>query len=375
MFTSISSAVSSAYSNFSSFNKSLPPRRHIIFLVRKTRTMSFEYLEIKDSVYKTTCEQRNEEGYILVEPKDYNQIPVTLPHWKPEPCCLNERFKNLADRIKHMNVRADDVWLVTYPKSGTTWCQEMIWLICNDLDYESADNLQLDERFPFMEINGLRDLLSGRDYYQTVLSMKSPRFIKTHLPVGFLPDQIWCEKPKLIYVKRNPKAVAVSYYHHSVSLHGYKGTLDQFVLSMLNELQYYSPYHRHVLEYNNLEYGGAMLHLCFEDMKKDLTGTLKQVCQFFNKLYSDQQLAKLAQHLSFESMKHNPTVNRQSYVEHLLKITDRDDKINDANYQFMRRGESTGWKNELSTELSQRIDRWTEQNVGDPKQRELFRCE
>lgn len=335
--------------------------------------MAFEYLEIEDPVYKATWQERNEDDYVLVRPTDYSQIPVTLPNWKPEPCCLNKRFKGLDQRIKDMDVHLNDVWLITYPKSGTTWCQEMIWLICNDLDYETAARVNLGKRFPFMEINGLRDLPPGVDRFQEVLSMKSPRFIKTHLPVGFLPDQIWTVKPRVVYVRRNPKAVAVSYYYHSVSLHGYRGTMEQFIRSFINELQYYSPYHRHVLEYSNLEYEDDMLHLCFEDMKKDLKGTLKRVSSFFNKSFSEEQLETLARHLSFESMKDNQAVNAQQWVEHCLKQTGRVEKLKDDNYRFIRRGESDGWKTELSPELAQQIDQWTEQKVIDSEQIKLFR--
>lgn len=33
---------------------------------------------------------------------------------------------------------------------GTTWTQEMVWLIANDLDYEGAKSLLIN-RFPFIE--------------------------------------------------------------------------------------------------------------------------------------------------------------------------------------------------------------------------------
>jgi hypothetical protein len=33
------------------------------------------------------------------------------------------------------------------------------------------------------------------------------------LPASLLPEQIWEKKPKIIHVSRNPKDVAVSFYH------------------------------------------------------------------------------------------------------------------------------------------------------------------
>lgn len=57
----------------------------------------------------------------------------------------------MAQRIKNLQVKPEDVWIASYPKSGTTWTQEMMWLICNDLDYAGARAVTLDERFPFLE--------------------------------------------------------------------------------------------------------------------------------------------------------------------------------------------------------------------------------
>lgn len=64
---------------------------------------------------------------------------------------MPDKYLKYADKIYNFQARADDVWIVTYPRSGTTWTQEMIWLICNDLDYETAQRIKLNERFPFFE--------------------------------------------------------------------------------------------------------------------------------------------------------------------------------------------------------------------------------
>lgn len=88
---------------------------------------------------------------------------VTLPNGLPEsvPDVLKdgenrysimiEPYLSLAERIKNLKVYEDDVWVVTFPKCGTTWTQEMVWLLNNDLNYNYARTHSLEERFPFLE--------------------------------------------------------------------------------------------------------------------------------------------------------------------------------------------------------------------------------
>ena len=37
----------------------------------------------------------------------------------------------MADRIYNFEVREDDIWVVSYPKTGTTLSLEMVWMIVN----------------------------------------------------------------------------------------------------------------------------------------------------------------------------------------------------------------------------------------------------
>jgi sulfotransferase len=62
-----------------------------------------------------------------------------------------EKYKQYAERIKRLTVYEDDTWIVTFPKCGTTWAQEMIWLVNNDLDYATARQVNLNDRYPFLE--------------------------------------------------------------------------------------------------------------------------------------------------------------------------------------------------------------------------------
>lgn len=49
--------------------------------------------------------------------------------------------------------------------------------------------------------------------YEYIPKMASPRVIKTHFPFSLMPPSVMGVQAKTIYVARNPKDVAVSYYY------------------------------------------------------------------------------------------------------------------------------------------------------------------
>lgn len=67
-------------------------------------------------------------------------------------CIMPQKFADQdLIRIKNMDIFEDDIWVVTYSKCGTTWAQEMMWMLNNNLDYETALKVKLHVRFPFIE--------------------------------------------------------------------------------------------------------------------------------------------------------------------------------------------------------------------------------
>lgn len=63
---------------------------------------------------------------------------------------LNDRYRKEANQLWNFEVRPDDVWITTFPRSGTTMTQDLIWLIANNFDYEGV-TAKLNNRFPFFE--------------------------------------------------------------------------------------------------------------------------------------------------------------------------------------------------------------------------------
>lgn len=45
-------------------------------------------------------------------------------------CVMIKKYMDLyAERVKQLEIFEDDCWVVTFPKCGTTWTQELIWLV------------------------------------------------------------------------------------------------------------------------------------------------------------------------------------------------------------------------------------------------------
>lgn len=69
----------------------------------------------------------------------------------PEKFLMSKYFAENADDLYNFEARTDDIYVSTFIRSGTTLTQEMIWLLCNDLNYEYANATKLGLRFPFFE--------------------------------------------------------------------------------------------------------------------------------------------------------------------------------------------------------------------------------
>lgn len=70
-------------------------------------------------------------------------------------CVMPQRYREISDKVKNFKVRSDDVFLCSYPRTGSTWLQEILWLLGNDLDYEAARRTIQQIRSPTLELTSL----------------------------------------------------------------------------------------------------------------------------------------------------------------------------------------------------------------------------
>lgn len=268
--------------------------------------------------------------------------------------------QGFVDKVHDMLVRDDDVWIVTLPKCGTTWIQELLWLVLYDFDFEAARSEHLEVRTPFLEFEYMihNDLDHALDQTE---ALKSPRLIKSHMPLALLPQQLWIKKPKLIYVYRNPKDYIVSRYYHSRSLGFCKDTnLQEFALECIEEESTVpSEDFEHVTEFYELRKEPWIFYTSFERMKLNLRQVIEDICKFLNKEINEEQMQKMLHHLSFEEMKKNPKVNHRWEFEQMRAKF----KSEYENNNFVRRGKAGGYKDELSADIIAKLDDMIQRNL------------
>lgn len=249
-----------------------------------------------------------------------------------------------VDQAKRMKFYPDDLWIVSYPKAGTTWTQQIVKLIHSRGE---DDGRRINEAVLWIEALNNSDHKYD-DYNIDISSIEPPRAFKSHFTYECLP----CGPPntspcKFIYVTRNPKDVAVSYFHH---YSGFKYVEDlqweDFILWFLSGQVAFGDYFDHVLSWWAHREEDNVMILKYEDMKKDLHGSIQQISQFMGIELSSTVVDKIAEKSSFSSMKKDPSAN----------YTWADHRRAPGAAPFLRKGEIGNWKEYFTPEQSKTCD-------------------
>ncbi|XP_075154611.1 sulfotransferase 4 [Haematobia irritans] len=257
----------------------------------------------------------------------------------PEKYFFPYKYKMEAEKFHNFKARKDDVWIVTFPRSGTTWTQELVWLVANKFDFDTARRIPLTQRFPFFEFSlfvhpevkkeFLKENAGHKEYQDFIELISTPgyellsaipetkrRFIKTHFPISLLPPSVMAKKCKIIYVaRRNPMDVAVSYYYLNrlYRTQGYVGDFERYWNYFEQGLSPWMPYYSHIREAINhmqsYQNDNNFLYLQYEEMTLNLSSAIQKVCDFLEIRIDPINMQNMLDHLNIKNFRSNVSVN------------------------------------------------------------------
>ena len=223
---------------------------------------------------------------------------------------------------RHSETNRQPTYLVSYPKSGSTWLR---FLLANCLSENSCDFTNVHTLVP--------------DLHFMPTSLKSqPEIVKTHLSYQPGVDRV-------VYLVRDGRDVAVSYFYHWQKQH-HKRSLTSFheFLECFNNglLDNFGPWGQHVLSWLD---GGTpdLLLVRYEDLKRDTVGGLRRVLAFLGAGVTEEKLFSAVASAEFGRMQE---LERQQY--HLCPTLAH----TDPSIPFVRSGRSAQFLEMFTPESS-----------------------
>ena len=243
-------------------------------------------------------------------------------------------------KMKLMKLYPDDVWVTSYPKCGSTWTRWIVKLILNK---GQPDDVEIHQACPHVEIADV----SQPDFVALFDNRPRPRVFKSHFPYDIFPCGLPHETPcKYIYMTRNPKDVAVSFYCQIKGGHVPDLTWGKYIGAMMRGEVASGDYFDHLLGWWEHRSEKNILFLTYEDRMKDLSGEIKKIADFIDADLSSHEMSKVVELAAFEKMKKDDRVN-QSWRKNYVK---------DGEPMFLRKGVVGDWKNFFTPEQSREMD-------------------
>ncbi|KAM9290595.1 sulfotransferase 6B1-like [Gastrophryne carolinensis] len=250
----------------------------------------------------------------------------------PSLLCSDENFR----AMETLQAREDDVLIVTYPKCGTNWTRQILQeLLTAHLGREPT------------VAPGMLEFEFGNKY-EELNHEPSPRVIASHLAYEDLPKTFFERKTKILFILRNPKDTAVSYYHFMNShpaLPTYRSWEDYFENYVTGNVLFGS-YFDFTLGWERHVDDGNLLVLTFEDMKVDPSTAMKKICDFYGLSLTEEQIQRVQERTSFASMKANNPAADGEFAKY-----------------FYRKGEIGDWKSLFTEEQSRAVDALYEKHL------------
>ncbi|XP_054644726.1 cytosolic sulfotransferase 2-like isoform X2 [Dunckerocampus dactyliophorus] len=269
---------------------------------------------------------------------------------------MTRYFTDNWDDVQNFQARPDDILIATYPKAGTTWVSCILDLLhFGQASPERQTSISIYDRVPFLEM-AVPSVPKGTELADKLVT--SPRLIKTHFPVQFVPKSFWEQNCRIVYLARNAKDSVVSYFHFDRMnmAEPEPGDWSIFLQRFMQGKMVFGSWYDHVNGWWKKKHTYSKLHYMFyEDLTEDTGREMDKLCSFVGLSPSDEQKKSIAGMVQFDNMKKNNMANHSS-------ISVMDFKIS----HFMRKGKVGDWKNHFTVAQNEHFDEDYKRKMTDP---------
>jgi hypothetical protein len=179
----------------------------------------------------------------------------------------------------------------------------------------------------------------------------APRTFKSHLAYRHIPRGC-----KYIYVARNGKDVAVSYFHFARSHLRFASAFDDFFELFIKGKVEAGSWFEHVKGWWEHRNDPNVLFLRYEDLHEDLEGCLHRLIAFCDLEVEPARFPAIVERCGFAFMKAH-----ESKFDHTLGVLWEQGMQPNA---FLRQGQAGAWKRTLNSRQEARFDRAFHQQLG-----------
>lgn len=254
-------------------------------------------------------------------------------------------LKTQIENILNLDIRENDVYLATFPKSGTHWVWEILGMLKNGrstYDTKTKQSATLDFQSP-----------------ELIGNITSPRILNCHYPCKLTPKGVFNKGVKIVHVMRNPKDVIVSCYYHMKIMAGelFQLSFQEFLPLMIGDYgtYFFYPWFKYVKEWERFskKHPDQILNIYFEDLKEDSVREIKKMDTFLGTGQTDDVIKEIAEACRFKNMK-KADAEVKLPEEFMIKA---------GRPCLYRLGEVGDWKNHFTLEQNEQVDKWIEENL------------